>query len=363
MRVRTVTLLSFLLSLRASGGPAATWRRGCLGLSLGLLASHPALAAPPPLQTNVVHGAVPVGPGHGARPAAAAATPTPRPPAGEPGRVPGQTAPVPQDLPAWCKNIAERLVDLPLAQCEAAGLQPGTGRSVRGVPLWFRDVLPAKGPARLRVLVLGGIHGDEGASVTLVMDWLNRAVESADGPIHWRMAPLVNPDGLLRKPATRVNARGVDLNRNFPTHEWDKNAQPYWVSRTGRDPRRYPGPHAMSEPETRWVQRQLEEFQPNLIVSVHAPYGVLDFDGPPPPPDKLGNLYLDQVGIYPGSLGNYGGVMRRVPVVTLELKSARTVSARDVSAMWDDLRGWIDRRLIDVAQQGPTVAGPPRKPS
>ncbi|MFD2450355.1 M14 family zinc carboxypeptidase [Ideonella paludis] len=208
------------------------------------------------------------------------------------------------------------------------------------------------------MLVLGGIHGDEMASVNLVFNWLERSVKSNNAPIHWRVVPLVNPDGLLRKPATRTNARGVDLNRNFPTADWATNARSYWISRTGKDPRRYPGPAAMSEPETRWVQRQLEQFKPNLIVSVHAPYGVLDFDGPPPPPDKLGNLYLDQVGIYPGSLGNYGGVVQRVPVVTLELKDARQIAASESAAMWTDLLGWIDRRLINVAQQGSTTKQP-----
>lgn len=325
-------------------------------LALALCGGAAAQTGPNPAVRALAHPHAPVGHAH---PAAARAAS----PAATLAAVPGTTALVPRDLASWCQALSERLGEGSVGQCLNSGLQAGDGRSVRGVPLWFRDVLPDKQPARLRVLVLGGIHGDEMTSVTLVMNWLERSLQSTDEPIHWRMAPLVNPDGLLRKPATRVNARGVDLNRNFPTVDWAKTAQPYWVSRTGRDPRRYPGPSAMSEPETRWVQRQLEQFKPNLIVSVHAPYGVLDFDGPPPPPDKLGNLYLDQVGIYPGSLGNYGGVMRRVPVVTLELKNARAVAASDVAAMWEDLRGWIDRRLINVAQQASPAAPAPRKPS
>jgi murein peptide amidase A len=260
------------------------------------------------------------------------------------------------DLPRWCQSVAARLASLPMRQCLGTGLEPGDGRSVRGVPLWHRDVKPPDARPRLRVLVLGGIHGDELASVNLVFDWIERALQARDNRIHWRLVPVVNPDGLLRQPSTRVNARGVDLNRNFPTDDWASQAQPYWERRTRRDPRRYPGPRAMSEPETQWVRRQIEQFQPQLIVSVHAPYGVLDFDGPPPAPDKLGSLQLDQVGVYPGSLGNYGGVQRRVPVVTLELKSARAVPPAEVAAMWVDLRGWIDRRLIRWAQNEPQKA-------
>lgn len=261
-------------------------------------------------------------------------------------------------LADWCQALGGHLQALPPAQCRDTGLQLGLGRSVRGVPLWSRDVQPPTGATRLKVLVLGGIHGDELASVSLVFDWLARAVAAPAPNIQWRMVPLVNPDGLMQQRPTRFNARGVDLNRNFPTSDWAADAQTYWVKRTGKDPRRYPGPVAMSEPETRWVQQQVEQFQPDLIVSVHAPYGVLDFDGPPPPPDKLGSLYLDQVGIYPGSLGNYAGVTRRVPVVTLELKNARKVATAESAAMWSDLLLWIDRRLINVAQ-APACARPP----
>ena len=87
-------------------------------------------------------------------------------------------------------------------------------------------------------------------------------------------------------------------------------------------PRRWPGPRPLSEPESRFLHEQMARFKPHLIVSIHAPYGVLDFDGPTVPPSRLGRLYLDQVGIFPGSLGNYGGVHKGVPVVTIELPNA-----------------------------------------
>jgi murein peptide amidase A len=289
--------------------------------------------------------AVAAPPGAPSAPASSAAARPPALVASGAARIPATT-----DLVAWCESVSTHLSGLSSRQCAGSGLQAGDGRSVQGVPLWHRDVLPLHGPARLRVLVLGGIHGDEMASVNVVFDWIDRSVKKSDDAIHWRMVPLVNPDGLMRKPSTRVNARGVDLNRNFPTPDWNSSAQTYWVSRTGRDPRRFPGPKAMSEPETQWLQKQVDLFKPHLIVSVHAPYGVLDFDGPPPPPDKLGSLHLDQVGIYPGSLGNYGGVVRRVPVVTLELRNAAKVAPVEVAAMWSDLLDWIDRRRDNMAQ-------------
>ena len=87
------------------------------------------------------------------------------------------------------------------------------------------------------------------------------------------------------------------------------------------------------------------------------PYGVLDFDGPSVSQSKLGRLYLDQVGFFPGSLGNYGGVHRGVPVVTVERpNSTRTPLDAEMRQMWLDLLRWMseragERRLPSGPQQ------------
>ena len=276
------------------------------------------------------------------------------------------------DLGQWCARLAPEVPGVDLRGCRASGLVAGAGRSVQGVPLWTHDVLPAKGAPRFKVLLLGGIHGDELASVTLVFDWIARSqsVQAAAMPhaakaapptiadVAWRFVPLLNPDGLLHSPSTRVNAHGVDLNRNFPTADWARDAQPYWIKRTKKDPRRFPGPQPLSEPESRWLLQQIDEFHPDLIVSVHAPYGLLDFDGPPPAPRRLGSLQLDPVGVYPGSLGNYGGLVKNVPVMTLELKNARAVPPRELAAMWSDLQRWINQQMINPGVQASAQRGP-----
>lgn len=255
-----------------------------------------------------------------------------------------------------CKHYAERLPNLPQTQCEAASLRDAAARSVKGRTIWTSDVKPAE--ADTRVLVIGGIHGDELSSAAMAFRWIHLAQAAAvpgggaaspaelPHAVHWRFIPALNPDGLFAQPAKRVNARGVDLNRNFPTPNWARDSRIYWEKRTGKDPRRWPGTKPLSEPEARFLYEQMGSFKPNLIVSIHAPYGVLDFDGPSVPPSKLGRLYLDQVGIFPGSLGNYGGVHKGIPVVTIELPSAaRTPSDADMQQMWRDLQRWMSERL------------------
>jgi protein MpaA len=252
-----------------------------------------------------------------------------------------------------CAELNRRLPNLKIALCEAARLQASGAKSVNGFPLYQRDVL-APVPEGLptdkrrhprRVLVLGGMHGDELSSTSLVFHWIAHATDTS-AEMEWRFVPAVNPDGLLLPKPTRTNANKVDLNRNFPTPRWDVEAPKYWLQRTKKDPRRWPGPKPLSEPETRFVADTMTTWKPDLIVTVHAPYGVLDYDGPSVPPQRLGRLYLDQVGIFPGSLGNFGGVHKGVPVVTIELPSAiRTPTDAEMRQMWVDLLRWVSERL------------------
>jgi hypothetical protein len=255
----------------------------------------------------------------------------------------------------YCHNMALHLPNVTKALCLQAHLVDSGAKSVKGVPLLKRDIHAATTGAKdaaeaatLRVIVVGGIHGDELSSSALALRWISLATQPAStpNPIHWRFIPMLNPDGLMAQPAKRVNANGVDLNRNFPTPNWARDAKIYWEQRTKKDPRRWPGKEPLSEPESKFLHDEMASFKPHLIVSIHAPYGVLDFDGPTVPPSKLGRLYLDQVGIFPGSLGNYGGVHKGMPVVTIELPNAqRTPLDAETRQMWLDLLRWMGEKV------------------
>ena len=67
------------------------------------------------------------------------------------------------------------------------------------------------------MLLVATIHGNESAGTPL-LERLAERLESDPELLRNRRVLLVtvaNPDGLARR--TRGNARGVDLNRNFPT--------------------------------------------------------------------------------------------------------------------------------------------------
>lgn len=247
-----------------------------------------------------------------------------------------------------CDLIGGRLQSVGAKSCLQAGLSASGYSSVRGVPLIYRDYAPTSADAETpkRVMMIGGIHGDELTAVSIAFQWMRKLEAERLQPFQWRVIPCANPDGLLSKPSTRVNAHGVDLNRNFATDDWSAIALSYWKKKTRSDPRRYPGKKPSSEPETRWLAEQIKEFKPDAIVSVHAPYGVLDYDGPRDPPEKFGYLRLQLLGTYPGSLGNYAGVNLNVPVITLELPNSRIMpTAMQTQRIWGDMLQWLEENL------------------
>lgn len=183
---------------------------------------------------------------------------------------------------ALCREIGNKLGSVSVADCLAQNLVFGGAFTVQSRPIVVRDFLPeVDASEKPRILIMGGIHGDEYSSISIMFKWMALLIESDNKDFHWRFAPTVNPDGLLDGQAIRQNANGVDLNRNFPSDDWQDLAQDYWKNTTSRNPRRFPGDFPASEPEVQWVVEQINTFKPDVIVSVHAPYHLLDYDGPP----------------------------------------------------------------------------------
>jgi protein MpaA len=255
------------------------------------------------------------------------------------------------DPQAWCREVTRAIPRTKLDTCVSADLKPWA-KSVAGRDIMLREFAPVQTPVA-RVLVIGGIHGDELTSVSIVFRWMELLKQPSGeaARYRWRVIPVLNPDGLLAKKPTRVNARGVDLNRNFPTDNWSSEAARYWSVSTGRDPRRFPGPAPSSEPESSWLHHEIKAYKPDVIISVHAPHSVLDFDGPPhrmKPPARFGRLQLHRLGIYPGSLGNFGGLKEGIPVVTLELPHALDMpNEQELAHVWRDMQDWLRVNLVE----------------
>ncbi len=77
---------------------------------------------------------------------------------------------------------------------------------------------------------------------------------------------------------------------------------------------------------------------------MHAPYQLVDYDAPSRrnAPQKIGHLNKNLMGTYPCSLGNYAGIQKGIPVITIGLlHSGIMPSKQQVSRYWTDLVGWL----------------------
>lgn len=222
------------------------------------------------------------------------------------------------------------------SSCERMKLLPDcTSENGRFIYHYDQEGTAARGR---KILAMSLIHGDEIPSGGVTKNWIDR-LKKIDPRNTWRVIPVANPDGLRSKQ--RMNSRGVDLNRNFPTKEWNASALASWKTKTKSDPRRYPGPSAASEGETKCLIKHFEDFKPDFIISIHTPIGVLDFDGPPVRAPKGSPLPWLPLGNFPGSLGRYMWKDKNIPVLTIELKGNSGTARLEEIDQLQDISGSI----------------------
>lgn len=182
--------------------------------------------------------------------------------------------------------------------------------SAQGLPLELTRI----GSGRRRMLIIGSIHGDETEGLAAI-DEVCACAERHGRQWTTTIVRDMNPDGTARR--TRANARGVDLNRNWPARSFR--------------PGRTRGDRPLSEPETAAVHALLVRERPDVIVVFHSigsgPF--VNFDGPA---DAYAEAFASSAGWRvvesmdyptPGSLGSFAGADRSIPVLTVEFRRGR----------------------------------------
>lgn len=158
------------------------------------------------------------------------------------------------------------------------------------------------------VLVLGCMHGDEPQGEYLINEYIKSNTDTK-----LMFVPCVNPDGVKAK--TRVNSNGVDINRNFPTKNWELTEKNEFFG--GNTP--------ASEIETKFLVEIIQKYEPKFILTLHAPYKVVNYDGDALEiSEKISEIinYPVESSIgypTPGSFGTWAGIEKNIPTITLEL--------------------------------------------
>lgn len=244
-----------------------------------------------------------------------------------------------------CEAIGAKLASVKTKECLSFNFSDTTYRSIDQHAIILKEFPPlGEKKSQAKILLIGGTHGDELTSISVVFKWLKILKKHHSGLFHWHITPLMNPDGLLKKKHSRTNANGVDLNRNFPPALHEMTPNQYWVKKAYKSKRRFPGKSPLSEPESQWLFDEIESFKPDVIVALHAPYKLVDYDAPnrKNAPKKIGRLYKNLMGTYPGSLGNYAGIQKGIPVITIELPHAGIMPTKQqIDRYWTDLVKWL----------------------
>ena len=195
------------------------------------------------------------------------------------------------------------------------------------------------------ILLMAGVHGDEKRGVRVVRSVLRRLKaefkvqglrfqvpgsrlqdprasdpkpetcnlkSTSRGGARIVVMPLANPDGYAA--GTRQYARGIDINRNFPTKDFGSAED----APGGTEP--------ASEPETRAILDLVSRFAPDLIITLHSSLACVNYNGEcaVPVAERMSEVcelpVKGDIGYpCPGSMGTYYGWERELPVITLEL--------------------------------------------
>lgn len=157
------------------------------------------------------------------------------------------------------------------------------------------------------VLVIGVVHGDEPQGEFLINEFLKNDKRTLKNNLYY--IPRLNFS------STRKNKNGVDINRNFPTKNWE----------FGENDDYYGGYKPNSEEETKMVTGLMNLIKFDAVITIHSPYKIVNYDGPAETlaaeiSKITGYPVQKDIGYpTPGSFGTYSGVERNIPTITIEV--------------------------------------------
>ena len=164
----------------------------------------------------------------------------------------------------------------------------------------------------LNVLIIGVFHGDEPQGEYFINRFIDET-KTLPEKNNLYYIPCLNSSKV------RKNKNGVDLNRNFPTKNWELS---------DINSNYFGGFEPNSEKETKFVVNLMSEVRFDAIITIHAPFKIVNYDCNSPKTVMLAEKISEIVGYptqcdigypTPGRFGTYAGVERCIPTITIEV--------------------------------------------
>jgi g-D-glutamyl-meso-diaminopimelate peptidase len=138
------------------------------------------------------------------------------------------------------------------------------GYTTLGHPIPYFEVLGNDSPV---IFMQGAIHAREYITAKILLEYLC-ALQVKTPPARFVIAPIINIDGVkITKtlPQFKANARGVDLNVNFPA-KWGSGEKNSKI----RGTENFIGTHPLSEMESKSLASFTRWLSPDITVSFHS---------------------------------------------------------------------------------------------
>ncbi|HET8991477.1 MAG TPA: DUF2817 domain-containing protein [Candidatus Saccharimonadales bacterium] len=219
------------------------------------------------------------------------------------------------------------------------------GTSVQGRPIKAYQF--GSNPGSNMVLFIGAMHGAEQNSGNLLNQWIPD-IDANPGKIPAGrtivVIPIINPDGYAAD--NRLNAQGIDLNRNFPANGWTEQVtEPLSGNTMTNDG----GPYPLSAPESAALATFYETYKPRLTLTFHSHAGIVEAndagdsialgaeyanlaDYRAIPTYLIGNFFDYSTT---GAFEDWANDKFNLPVLVVELESATNDEySRNLPALW-----------------------------
>jgi hypothetical protein len=221
------------------------------------------------------------------------------------------------------------------------------GTSMQGRPI----IASQFGSANTTILFIGAMHGNETNSQAILEKWIDELDTNPDkipSSVSVVIIPSTNPDGVAN--GSRLNARGINLNRNFPTDDWS-----HMVIEPGNNGilTGAGGLSPLSEPESAALANYVQSHNIRFAVTYHSSGGLVQ-SNVAGNAETVGKSYASRVGyrfVPAYSIGNvfdysicgafedWIGQKLNIPGLLVELDSSWNDEFwQNQPAMWDIVR-------------------------
>jgi murein peptide amidase A len=242
----------------------------------------------------------------------------------------GSVGSTPLAIPAPVSTFTDETIDLICGEktyvVEFLACGTEIGQSVEGKSIYSFEVSSRPGLADKLVLFVGGLHtGTEENTFDLASRMLQHFYgdpRKVPEGISLYIIPKMSPDGITS--GSHNNARGVDLNRNWPTDDWRSDPyHPTYGRREGAG-----GESPLSEPESKALYQFVLEKSPYAIFVWHSQAGTVSGNGIDPA-DTLAGIYAEAAGYnqiaewtYYETTGTFSNAMREIGFSQIDIELA-----------------------------------------